>query len=376
VPDFKIPFSSTERFSLGPLFFSNDANCIECPIDLLASTFLTLSRFEETLPAPVDTHGRFSAYSSLAWRDGFLHRPIVDEYSQAFAQALSYLLPAWTPQPMCLRVKLGHDVDEIGIPFSLRSTLGHTARRNRPAATARDLLALVSPIDSAYQMLLRRVVRLAQEQGLDSTVYWKANNQGPHESGYDPSHPRVRALMNDFRTRGVEMGVHPSYNSFESVTRLRSEVSALRSLLGEENLGGRQDFLRWNPQTWVHWDSLGLAYDASVGFADHIGFRAGTSYPYRPWLISKARQAELVEIPLVAMDSTLESYMKLHPDQALSRLRECVARCRVVGGVFTLVWHNTKLMEPHYASVYERLLGDLVGSARYDWRARRDGCWE
>jgi len=373
IPDFKIPFSSADRENVGPLFTPSGADSIACPVDLPLSTLLTLSRFEETLPGPRDSHGRFSAFSSVAWREEFLHRPIVDEYGLALAQGLSFLLPGWRPPQRHLRVKLGHDVDEIGLPFSLRSTFGHALRRNRPDATIRDLFSLVTGIDTSYQMLLRRIVQLSLDCGLDSAVYWKAHNRGPYDSGYDPRHRRIASLICFFRAQGVEMGVHPSYESFDFPVRLRSEVVALRSLLGEQQLGGRQDYLRWSPQSWVHWDSLGLAYDASVGFADHIGFRAGTAYPYRPWLLSQSREAQLLEIPLLAMDSTLQGYMKLKPDQALAKLRECIARCRSVGGLFTLVWHNTRLMEPRFAGIYRTLLDDLAGSKGYDWRGVGDG---
>jgi hypothetical protein len=373
VPDLKIPFSSVDRENVGLLFAVSGPDCIECPVDLPLSTLLTLSRFEETLPGPLDCHGRFSAFSSVAWREGFLHRPIVDEYGLALAQALSCLLPGWQPAERQLRVKLGHDVDEIGLPFSLRTTVGHALRRNRPTAMIRDLLSFATGVDPSYQMLLRKIVQLSFDFRLDSAVYWKVHDRGPYDSGYDPSHRRIAALISAFRARGVEMGIHPSYESFDSPAQLRSEVFALQSLLGEQQLGGRQDYLRWSPKSWVHWDSLGLAYDASVGFADHIGFRAGTSYPFRPWLLSESREAQLLEIPLLAMDSTLQGYMKLKPDQVLAKLRECIARCRSVGGVFTLVWHNTRLMEAGFARIYRNLLDELAGSDGYDWRRVIDG---
>lgn len=373
VPDFKIPFSSADRENVGPLFSPSGADCIECPVDLPLSTLLTLSRFEETLPGPRDGHGRFSAFSSIAWREGFLHRPVVDEYGLAFAQCLFFLLPGWQRPERQLRVKLGHDVDEIGLPFSLRGTFGHALRRNRPDAMIRDLVSLLTGADTSYQMFLRKIVQLSRERGLDSAVYWKSHHKGPYDSGYDPNHRRITSLIRSFQAQGVEMGVHPSYESFDSPVRLRSEVVALRTLLGEHQLGGRQDYLRWSPQSWIHWDSLGLAYDASVGFADHIGFRAGTSYPYRPWLLSQSRKAQLLEIPLLAMDSTLQGYMNLKPEQAMAKLQECVARCRSVGGVFTLVWHNTRLMEAQFAGMYRRLLDDLAGSQRFDWRGVGDG---
>jgi hypothetical protein len=373
VSDFKIPFSLSNREDVGPLFAAAGKDRVECALDLPSSTVLTLGRFEETLPTPRDQHGRFSAFSSIAWRAGFLHRPIVDEYGLALAQAISFLLPGWHPQERRLRVKLSHDVDEIGLPFLLRSTLAHTLRRGRVSATLQDLLALGLQTETAHQRLLRQIVKLSLDRGLDSAVYWKASAPGPYDRGYDLRDKRVTALFAAFQAQGVEMGVHPGYETFKSAQKLRAEIAVLRDWIGEHKLGGRQDYLRWDPKTWVLWESLGMAYDASVGFADHIGFRAGTSYPFRPWLFAEGREANLLEIPLIAMDSTLQGYMKLDPDHALSKLHDCVARCRVVGGVFTLAWHNTMLMDPGYEMIYRQLLDELSGSDSYDWREPNHG---
>jgi len=372
VRNFKIPFSSDPRSEVGPLFRPAGIDCVECPVDLLTSTVLTLARFEETLEAPHDAHGRFPASSSIAWRDKFLHRPIVDEYGLALAQALSYLLPGWKPKERRLRVKLGHDVDDIGIPFRIRRAMGHTVRRRRPLASLRDILAARTRIDTTYQSLLRTIVGFSLQHQLDSAVYWKASSPGQHDSGYDPNQCRVREMIECFRNQGVEMGIHPGYATADCEETLTAEVLTLQKLLGERRLGGRQDFLRWKPETWGKWESLGLAYDSSVGFADHIGFRAGTAYPYRPWLLLQNREAKLLEIPLVAMDTTLIAYMKLSPEEALSKLREYSAHCRNVGGVFTLVWHNTTLMVRRYRRVYETLLKELAAADRYDWRAALD----
>jgi hypothetical protein len=280
VPDFQVPFSSSLSQDLGPLFAPIRHDCVQCPIDLPTSIVLTLGRFEETLPGPRDQHGRFSAFSSVAWRGEFLHRPIVDEYALAFEQALTHLLPAWRPIDKRLRVKLGHDVDDIGIPFQLRSTIAHTVRRARPSATLRDLAAVSLGRKTAYQSLLNEIVQMSLELGLDSAVYWKASPASPYDSGYALKDKRNLAIRDAFHLQHVEMGVHPSYHTFNSASKLLAEISALREWLGEFHLGGRQDYLRWAPQTWLLWESLGMAYDASLGYADHIGFRAGTSYPY------------------------------------------------------------------------------------------------
>jgi hypothetical protein len=375
VPDFRVPFSSSDQTDVGPLFSRVDEDCVACSVDLLSSIVLTLSRFEETLPGPRDEHGRFGAFAGVAWRNNFLHRPIVDEYGLALEEAFAVLLPGWEPRKRRLQVILGHDVDEIGIPFSFRTTLGHTLRRSRPMATMRDLVAQCVGIDTTYERLLRKLVEDALHRGLCPAIYWKVSARGPHDAGYDPRDPRIQRLISSFRSAGLEVGIHLSYDTFHSPERFHTEVSALQELLGERRLGGRQDYLRWSPDTWVKWDSVKLAYDASVGFADQVGFRAGTSYPFRPWLLSEDREADLIEIPLMATDSALFGYLRLPPEQALARLLDCVARCKVVGGVFTVVWHNTTMLHDAHAATYRNLLDELAGSDSFDLRRPGDASY-
>lgn len=366
IPDFVIPFSQKAELGGCPLFRPVDRDTVECGLDLLASILLSLSRWEETLPTERDVHGRFPASMSLAFRDGFLIRPVVDEYGLAFEQALNYLLSGWRPTERKLRVKLSHDVDEVGLPFSLTSAVGHTVRRHKFLATAQDLVAWLPGVNPAYLEAVRQIVQLSLDRGLDSAVYWKASPPGPMDSGYDPRHPKVQRVIFWMHKRGVETGVHPGYDTFLSPERLSLEVQVLREVLGKRLLGGRQHYLRWCPKSWQHWEDCGLAYDSSVGYADHVGFRAGTCLPYRPWLLSLNREARLMEIPLIAMDVTLRGYMGLTGQQSFEPVLECLRRCSVVGGVFTLLWHNSSLIDPVGADFYRTIIDRLAGSGRFD----------
>ena len=369
IPDFKIPFSSSSQTHSGPLFIADAPESFTCAVDLPTSILLTLSRFEEMFPSPKDIHGRFPASASISWQNGFLHRPIVDEYGVAFEQVVRSLLPGWIPAERRLRVRISHDVDEIGLPFSFRSAVAKTFRYARPFETFRDLGAAIFGIHATSQVQLKQLVQLAAKRRLDIAVHWKCSECGPHDTGYDVHDRRISELMNELKSLGAEMGIHPSYVTFQSPKQLRGEVESLVALLGERSAGGRQDYLRWSPNTWVEWDKLGLAYDSSVGFADHVGFRAGTCVPYRPWLWSEQREAKLVEIPLLVMDSTLYGYMKLSANQALMVVKDIVDRCRAVGGVFTIAWHNTTLLRSGYSQIYRKILDEIAFSAKFDWRA-------
>jgi hypothetical protein len=206
-------------------------------------------------------------------------------------------------------------------------------------------------------------------------VYWKASPLGPFDSGYDPRQPQIRGLIEWLREREVENGVHPGYGTFRCREELQKEVDILRNAIGEERLGGRQHYLRWCPETWVDWENCGLMYDSTVGYPDRVGFRAGTCIPYRPWLLSQDREAQLLEIPLIVMDVTLLESMKLRNQELLNVVGRLIEKCRAVGGVFTFLCHNTTLREPNFVQSYENILDMLTSSDRFDCRSALCNEW-
>jgi hypothetical protein len=80
------------------------------------------------------------------------------------------------------------------------------------------------------------------------------------------------------------------------------------------------------------------------------------------------REATIIEIPLIVMDCVLAHSIGLNPQQSREAIRNCIARCRSVGGVFTLLWHNGSLIEAIYGDTYETVLDELAGEGRFDWR--------
>src|SRR6185437_13538035 len=346
-----VPFVHTSQARTGPLFRLSSPDVLECPMDLAVSVLLTLSRWEEELITKKDRHGRVAAASCASYRDGYLTRPIVDECGLALQQGLEALIPNWKPMSRELRVNVSHDIDNIGLPFSFRTAMGHTIRRHKPSATVRDMFSWLPKVNPAFLQAVQDVVKLSLEREIVPAVYWKGTRSSIH---YDPYHPKVKHMVAWLQQNKVELGVHPGYDTFRSPEKLRKEILTVREVLGVQPVGGRQDYLRWCPDTWLDWENCGLASDSSVGFADHIGFRAGTCLPYRPWLFTLNREAHLTELPLLIMDATMAGYMRLTPEKSLEAISACVSRCREVGGVFTLLWHND--------GMYERFLGPLLPS--------------
>lgn len=366
IPDFIIPFVTPRETETRPIFRVVDSATVESPFDLPLITLLMLSRYEETLTTVHDKHGRYLRSLSAAARNHFEQRPILDEYGIAFEQAIRRLLPGWRPEGRKFRVKLSHDIDRIGLPFDLKAALGHTLIRHNPMLTLRDTLGKIVHLMPSYLECVNRLARLSTVYGLDSAIYWKASDRGPYDSGYDLANPRVASVMQQLSESGIEQGFHPGYDTFRSPRKLQEELERFQKATGIQHPGGRQHYLRWCPDTWLHWEQAGLSYDSSVGYADAVGFRAGTCYPYKPWLFSENRQAALVEIPLIVMECAVAYDMRLDPQNSRQLILEMASRCRTVGGVFTLLWHNDSLVNPIYGNIYSEVLNALSPAARYD----------
>ena len=73
--------------------------------DMIAAAFFMLSRWEETVVPIRDEHDRFPGTASVAYKQGFLDRPVVDEYALILREWLKALDP--TECPLCKSDRTG-----------------------------------------------------------------------------------------------------------------------------------------------------------------------------------------------------------------------------------------------------------------------------
>jgi hypothetical protein len=226
---------------------------------------------------------------------------------------------------------------------------------------------VIAPQRTPYFRGIVRLSDLSLRYSLPSAFYVMAAEGGPYDNGYDPGSKRIRRCVTDLRRQGFELGYHAGYRTLGDPSRLAAEKARLDPILGESRYGGRQHFLRFRvPDTWRHWESVGLEYDSSLTFADHEGFRCGTCHPYRPFDFEQNRELDIWEAPLIVMDGTLRTYRGLTPEQGEASVRELARRCREVEGTFTLLWHNSSLSGDwdEWGDAYERMLSDLKALRR------------
>ncbi len=352
---------------------------LDLSVDAFGGVFFLLTRYEELANPVHDRHGRFPAGASLCDRAGFLERPLADEYVDLLWTAIHTLWPALVRRPAAFRLRLTHDIDRpwtaVGqtLGNAARSVVGDVFHRRDATLAVRRVLAIVDahsdrvdrdPLDT-FDFLMG----VSEHHGLTSTFYVMAGNvPGDPDFRYRLAGPRFTDLLRRIHERGHEVGLHGSYASFKSAERMRMELDALRTACRAAGFeqpawGVRQHFLRFdNPLTWRCQATVGLAHDSTLGFAERIGFRAGTCREYPVFDLVERRRLAVRERPLVVMDATLLEYMHLAADEAAARTRGVVDVCRRHGGDAVVLYHNSTLPEPRMRRHYRELVEELTGS--------------
>ncbi len=209
----------------------------------------------------------------------------------------------------------------------------------------------------------------SERHGLISAFYFICGRTEAAKDGdYEIEHLAIRALLRAIHERGHEIGLHPSYNTFLSEDGVTQEATRLKQVCHEEGIeldivGGRMHYLRWrNPSTLNAWEKAGMSYDSTLGYAELPGFRCGTCHEYPAFDPIAQKMLKLRIRPLILMDVTLisSSYMGLEPDEdARVIVEKLKSACRVVGGTFTLLWHNSNFLRVEertfYSSILERI---------------------
>lgn len=373
VPRVRLPFTSEEDLPLlyGTAELEVGAERIVLGLDLFASAFFLLTRWEECVRPERDLHGRFPSALSLAVRCGFHRRPVVNEYVELLWNLLLRLGCSTPRAPRAYRFVLTHDVDFLRLWRTpgdrVRTLAGDLLKRRDPGRAWNSLLRMIDvrrgraldPYDT-FDWLMD----VSERHGATSRFYWMSGGVTPHDNGY-PLDGQALCLMREMVRRGHEIGFHPSYATCGDPALWQREKTALQDALSSSVREGRQHYLRFEvPGTWQIAHEAGLGVDSSIGWADTAGFRAGVCWEHPVFNVLTRQQLELRERPLIVMDlACLKKRERRMPaEQAWDEICALLEKCRRYRGDFVLLWHNSSLTTPEACSLYERVVQAAASS--------------
>ncbi|HPG36213.1 MAG TPA: polysaccharide deacetylase family protein [bacterium] len=377
------PILSSDRIPL--IYGTNESEVsvseeeISIPVDVFGSAFFMLTRYEEAVKNNRDTHDRFPASASLAFKEHFLCRPIINEYVEILWSSMRVLWPEIERKERKFEMVLSHDVDR---PFKYRNMLPATflkivaadliRRRSVRKAyeSVKSYIAVkMGEIDRDPFNTFDFIMDLSEKAGLKSCFYFISDHSDNKiNCDYSINDPEMISLMKKIHSRGHEIGLHPGYDTSDNPEKLKNEFVKLRKIcsangIKQEKWGSRQHYLRFSvPQTWRYLSEAGIDYDSSIGFADHVGFRSGICYDYPVYDVVQRKPLEIVEKPLVVMEKTVidGNYMNtVSADRTINLIKELAGVTELFKGSFILLWHNSRLSEKKEIELYSRIIKNI-----------------
>lgn len=316
----------------------------DIPFDIFSAVFYMVSRYEEYLPFEGDVHGRFRAEDSIAFRQNFHRLPIVEIWCKLLAEKLQ--IPF---QQNNFKLKLTVDVDNAWMHRNKgfwRSTGGFAKlvlNRNWPELFEKVKVLTGKMPDPSYTFGYLKSLENRLKEPIQYFIL--CNSHGKYDKAISLKNREFRKLLQSLDEK-TSLGLHPSYKSFDSVIHLEKEFFALSAVFQRKVVKSRQHYLLLKfPETYRNLMKLGIREDYTLGWSSQTGFRAGISRPFAFYDLLAEKETNLLLVPFVAMDRTLQKYLMLSPKQALSELKELADITKSVGGEFVLLWHNDSVGE-------------------------------
>jgi peptidoglycan/xylan/chitin deacetylase (PgdA/CDA1 family) len=343
-------------------------------LDIFGAAFFMLSRYEEAVSEQRDEHDRFPAHASLAYRNGFLGRPIIDEYVEVLWAAMLRVWPHLERKARRFRSLVTCDVDHpyhpsaASFPRLIRRTAGEALRKRSVPHTINPIRNYFASrkgnwtIDPYYHMV-DWIMGVNERAGNTVAFYFIPEvTDVVMDDTCSLDDPAVIAMMKRISQRGHEIGIHPGYHAYQSEQHILSGKRRLQHVMDQQRIpqrvaGGRQHYLRWSTRTPALWDAARLEYDSTLGYADHAGFRCGTCHEYPMFDLHSRRALDVRQRPLICMESSVIAYMGFgYTQAALAKMKELKSAAQIFDGDFTLLWHNSYFEAPGAKEMYCEIL--------------------
>ena len=331
-----------------PCFFATNINS-SLPFDIFAASFYLITRYEEYLPHVKDTHGRFTAEQSLAFKYKFLEKPVIDIWSYKFLSLLKERFPDYTYKTRKYNYISTIDIDNAYaykhksfirgfggffmdiFRFKLRDVWNRTAV---------NLNLKKDPFNTFNELL-----SFKKEFNIKTIFFFSIGDYTTFDTNVSASKNKYKLLIKNVQDYAL-VGLHPSYFTMNNASMLKKEKGRLENITNTTIKKSRQHYLRFNlPETYQQLIDLEIDEEYSMGYASNVGFRASTCTPFYFYDLDFEIQTPLKVFPFALMDTTLNDYLKLTPKQSLGKIRDLRNEIKAVNGTFITLFHNESLSD-------------------------------
>lgn len=322
----------------------------ECELgfDMFSAVFYLISRYEEYGEKATDKHGRYKQENSTLFKQGLLQTPVVDKWIEEFRLLINDKFRIGIPKHTPINLTT-IDVDNVyafrnkGIVRHVLSSVKDLIKGNRQDVLKRWKSLLHVEEDPFFN--IEEVSQRLADENPDNVIFFHCGCYGKFDK---------KTILPSFRywkakqriDKQIVVGLHISYRAATNDTALKLEKWILEKCLGRAVTKCRFHYLKFAlPHGYERLEELGFTDDYSMAYSDMAGYRAGTSKPFTFYNIEKEKETKLTIHPLIVMDKTLRSNMKLSVDAAYEYIDNLKKESNATGGDFTTLFHNENVAD-------------------------------
>ena len=330
--------------------------------DIFSAIFYMISRYEEYLPEHTNQHGRYPVIQSIAYRNKFIDRPVVDEWIYAFATEIKKMFSDAVMPSRSFSFQPTIDIDNA---FAFR----HKGLIRSIGGFLRSLIILdFAEISFRARVLIGNrkdpydtynfIKSTHRQLSLSPYIFILGGSYGKFDKNISNRNRHFRKLVIEAATIG-EIGLHPSYHS-SLIHNIKSEKEHLEKITGKKIRHSRQHFLMIKfPETYRMLIKAGITHDYSMGYSNCNGFRAGTCTPFYFYDLLEESRKDILIHPFHVIDVAFK-HQDMSREESISQIELIIDRVKSVNGVFVSVWHNESLGNykkwSGWKEVYKRLI--------------------
>lgn len=343
-------------------FFNGDKSAI--PFDIFAASFYMLSRYEEYLPQRKDEYGRFLATESLAYNHGFLQQPVVDIWAYKFKAALQEQFPDFEFPKREYHIKPIIDVPSPynyklkGVMRSFGGTLKDFFRFRFKSLYNRYAVLFGfkhDPFDT-----FKYIINKQKQSQFKFLVFFFVGSYSTFDKGININKRKYVSLIKHVADY-CEVGLKASYFSVKDVALLKKEKRQMQDVINTSLNASRFSFSKLNlPESYRNLVQLEINEDYTMGYIDHIGFRAGSCTPFLFYDLDYEVQTPLKVCPFHVMDSVLLKTTSLLDKKKV--LNTIIEEIKHVNGEFVPIFHNYTLSNIARWNGFKELFNIILAS--------------
>ena len=329
-----------------PCFFATGMKSI-IPFDVFSASFYLISRYEEYLPHVKDVHGRFSAKESVAFKNGFLEKPLIDIWAYKLLAKIKAFFPHFEYKQRKYTFISTLDIDNA-YAYKYKSvvrTVGGLLKDiyHLNILNVWDRLGVLANFKKDPFDTFAKILKIKKEYNVRTVFFFLVADYTSFDTNTSVAKNKFKLLIKEM-VDYARVGLHPSYYTMKNIDLLKKEKERLEAITHIPTLRSRQHYLRFElPTTYQNLIDLEINEDYSMGYASHTGFRASTCTPFYFYDLDFEIQTPLKVFPFAVMDTTLNDYMKLTPKQSLGKIRDLKNEVERVNGTFITLFHNESL---------------------------------